>query len=856
MTFLNATLAAAGVATIAIPIIIHLLMHRRRKPVMWGAMRFLLDAYRRQRRRLMLEKWVLLACRCLVLALLGLALGRPLLGRLGADKSGRTLFLLIDNGLTAGLKSDADGGRTALDRHKESAKAAVAALRLAHGPGGALSEGDRVGVIALGGPADGLVTPPSADLAAIAQVIDAIEPADSRTDLAGAMQIVADTLSRAGPTDGSPHAFNADPERTFVSVFSDFREGSLELSPGGTDGAALSGVRLPAGVTVLATRPADAGSAPNVTITGVEPLRSVVVGESAVGLAAEQGAQSDLARIQLRRSGPNLPEAVTSITARIVLADDDRAALPAPAPGAGEAVGRASVRWTPGLDSAMGIVRIPRPRISSGPDSRSSASGIILVSIDNDPLAADNTWRRPIEFREVLRVGVVGPTRFAAASADKLDPASWARLSLAPLGDSSSGGIEVVDLEPASIDAARLSGLDALVLPRPDLVQDSSWVRIGLFMSSGGVVVVAPPPDLTVHLWSDAMAKGLGLPADWTLSRESRNVAGAKLSAPPPPTRADSGAAVEPDAPDLLSLVRGEMDELIRPVNLLTALPLESVGDSGRTLLKLENGPALVWAGRPPQPTARPDKRAEPGLLVYIGLAFSLDWSDLPAKPLMVPLMQETIRQGVGQARGSWASLAGSRPAAPARTVELREVVSAANTVTGTDTRVPAIFALDQAGAVTQPLRRAAAYRAVDDRGGTRALVAINPDPRGSRIAAQTVEGVGAWLNSAITTPNASAGNREARSGAVVWIPDQADPGASPAPSASPTPAEAVQRTFAGLFGSGQRGSPFDWPLLIAALAFALVEVWLARRASHADLAHPAPASTASSDAAPGRAAA
>src|SRR5512134_497434 len=115
MTFLHPILAAAAIAGVSIPIIIHLLMHRRRKPVMWGAMRFLLEAYRRQRRRLMLERWLLLLVRCLVIALVDLAIGRPLLGKLGSARSGRVLFVLIDNGMTSGLRSDENSGAPALD---------------------------------------------------------------------------------------------------------------------------------------------------------------------------------------------------------------------------------------------------------------------------------------------------------------------------------------------------------------------------------------------------------------------------------------------------------------------------------------------------------------------------------------------------------------------------------------------------------------------------------------------------------------------------------------------------------------------------------------------------------------------
>ena len=43
MSFLHPILAGAGLAAVAIPILIHLLMRRRRRPIDFGAMRFLLE---------------------------------------------------------------------------------------------------------------------------------------------------------------------------------------------------------------------------------------------------------------------------------------------------------------------------------------------------------------------------------------------------------------------------------------------------------------------------------------------------------------------------------------------------------------------------------------------------------------------------------------------------------------------------------------------------------------------------------------------------------------------------------------------------------------------------------------------
>src|SRR5437773_9827024 len=69
---------AAGFALASIPVIIHILNRRRYRTVQWAAMEFLLRAMKKNRRRLRFEHWLLLAIRCCVLGLLGLALARPM----------------------------------------------------------------------------------------------------------------------------------------------------------------------------------------------------------------------------------------------------------------------------------------------------------------------------------------------------------------------------------------------------------------------------------------------------------------------------------------------------------------------------------------------------------------------------------------------------------------------------------------------------------------------------------------------------------------------------------------------------------------------------------------------------------
>ncbi|MEM6334751.1 MAG: BatA domain-containing protein, partial [Planctomycetota bacterium] len=75
--FIAPWVAGLGLAAIALPIAIHLLTRLRKRRRAWAAMRLLEEAFRRQRARLRMERWLLLAVRCLLVAVLGLALGGP-----------------------------------------------------------------------------------------------------------------------------------------------------------------------------------------------------------------------------------------------------------------------------------------------------------------------------------------------------------------------------------------------------------------------------------------------------------------------------------------------------------------------------------------------------------------------------------------------------------------------------------------------------------------------------------------------------------------------------------------------------------------------------------------------------------
>ena len=110
-----------GGLAIASPILIHLLNKRRFKIVEWAAMDFLFEADKKNRRRVELENFILLALRCLAMLLVSLLLARPFLpsSMTNVLQTAQKLerVILIDDSLSQRVLLDA---RPALDVAKSS----------------------------------------------------------------------------------------------------------------------------------------------------------------------------------------------------------------------------------------------------------------------------------------------------------------------------------------------------------------------------------------------------------------------------------------------------------------------------------------------------------------------------------------------------------------------------------------------------------------------------------------------------------------------------------------------------------------------------------------------------------------
>ena len=108
MPFIHPLIFWGGAGAVSVPVLIHLLNRRRFRVKDWAAMQFLLESVRRNRRRLRIEELILLALRCLILLIAGMALAR-FTGCAGMDilpagEGDRTVVYLLDDSYSMGQK--------------------------------------------------------------------------------------------------------------------------------------------------------------------------------------------------------------------------------------------------------------------------------------------------------------------------------------------------------------------------------------------------------------------------------------------------------------------------------------------------------------------------------------------------------------------------------------------------------------------------------------------------------------------------------------------------------------------------------------------------------------------------------
>jgi Aerotolerance regulator N-terminal/von Willebrand factor type A domain/Putative glutamine amidotransferase len=244
MSFL-APLFFAGLATLAIPVLIHLIQKERKNVVVFPSLMFLKRVPYESVRRRRIHNWALLAMRLGALALIVAAFARPFLrGTSVAASAGgaRDVVILLDRSYSMGHG----------DQWQRAQRAASDAVN-------GLAAGDRASLVFFSTSAEVAVRPTN-ERARLLSEINAATPSAGATRLGPAFKLA-----------GSLLAESSFPRREVI-VISDFQRSGWTAS---------DGFRLPDATTVTPVV-VNAGNVTNVAVTPVSVQREVFAGQERV----------------------------------------------------------------------------------------------------------------------------------------------------------------------------------------------------------------------------------------------------------------------------------------------------------------------------------------------------------------------------------------------------------------------------------------------------------------------------------------------------------------------------------------------------------------------------------------------
>lgn len=604
-------LAGIGAAAVAIPIIIHLMSRFRRKPEAWGAMRFLIQAYQKQRKRLQLEKLLLLLVRCMVVLLAGLALAGPVLngcsqsGFALTTNSGRVVYLVIDDALSSQTQ---EAGSTRLDQHKQAALAVIDEMK----------PSDRAVIVRMARPIQQVLKEPISDISQLRDAVKAIEPRFSRGDLIGSLSLVQASIDALGTTD------------PVVVLLSDFPASSAYFDQPLPPELEALGDRA----TIVTTQPPQGTD--NVQVMSLRLRRQMVVAEST-------GATVVGGRVELRRFGGIAQQRTVQLQVRVetsagnLLVETTR-----------------DVRFGSGAREQSANFDLPVQL----PDSELIGSGRELIvhaaliadasDAGLDVLPADDVAVAVVRLRDRLQVALIDSEQDINPNPGELEPWQWVRAALSPSGPGAAGSFELSSMLPTAVNDESIESFDAAVVLRPDQLTLRGWQTLAKFTDRGGLIWVFTPALETETDWVQTMRRLFELP--WSFAEEMYS------------RRVDDGETVVPvkvdattPAPEPLQFLAADWREKMSWVSVRSWLPLQTPEEDQWILLEDDelgeqqgvSGVVLAHRG------------IGDGSLVFSSAPLDTRFTNLPIRALFVPLMHDTLRGVLGNTSGQRPLVAG-----------------------------------------------------------------------------------------------------------------------------------------------------------------------------------------------------
>ncbi len=428
-------LMLAGIGGAALPLVLHLLSRSRYRSLDWGAMMFLAAADARQQRRSRLKQLLLLLLRMSIIALLAMALARPIVyGRWGAlaAEARTTAAIVFDRSMSMGLD---EGGKPRIDLARDAAMQVLSHLK----------GGDQVALILIGGQ-DNLIDPrPTGDLQSVARALADLKPAAGRASIADALAL-ASAAFKHNPRDNHELFVITDRQAAgWAGVSDDFASAFV---------AQYQGDEIPPPRFVII--PVGSHAAENVSVEAINLLSPPAVKDQPTDI-----------EITVRNHG-RTPQSALPLTLKQARSAkpllDTTVNLP---PQSAQSV-RASVRFE-----------------HVGPQ-------ILTASIQSSGLAMDNDLDAVVEVLKPLDVLIVSGDERKGRWAGESD---FIRLALAPFEALKRNGPDLAKvkvIDPTQFAESQPDQYDTIILANVPQLSPADVRLLEQYIYDGGGVLIAP----------------------------------------------------------------------------------------------------------------------------------------------------------------------------------------------------------------------------------------------------------------------------------------------------------------------------------------------------------------------------
>lgn len=580
MSFLNGILAF-GAAAFVVPLIIHILNRSRFRSIQWGAMHLLDSIVRVNHRRFRIEQLILLLVRCAIPAVLAFCLARPLLTgwRDLAGDAPVSAVILLDTSYS--MDASSGGGR----HFDQAIQEAIAILEN-------MSRGSEVSVIQTGGRPTPVFDQPVFDPPLMIERLREIQGGFGASQMPESLELAMATLA------------NMSHVRRELIVISDFQSSDW---PEKSDpfykqiNKAIEDAAIQPVASLIHIGEECFG---NVSVDAIE------ISSGAVGVA-----QDVLVRVRIENHGTTEYE-----KARVALMLD----------GVEASVSQVDLE-PQGTTQAVFTCQFDSP-----------GSHVITVELAvDDPLATDNRLSAAINVWNQIDVLLVdgapsaqplqGETDFLSVA---LTPFTLGRFRLTDL-------VVTKSINPPLLKAEALKNVRVVVLANVEKLEPQQVTDLNQYVHGGGSLLLFAGDRLDVNWYNESLyADNAGLlPAPFLNTVGVDQADG--LSGAGGVVSADGGESVAANAGRIvaqhfdhpaLELFNDPANGDLSTAEIRRWYRFGDLPDGANVMARLSSGDPLLV-----------EKEVGEGLVIQVATACDADWSDLPLRPVFVPLMQQLV---------------------------------------------------------------------------------------------------------------------------------------------------------------------------------------------------------------------